>query len=138
MNDSWASPRKTEARLVIDPSRRCAEAERLGLPWPQPRAKRGLGRGPAHLQDEVRRGCVRCSASSRLGRVDSAATILYLDSARCHYVAAVGRIEATSKKIALGRSRDYIHLPVFGLDLVSELQVKAADHADRTKLRRKC
>ena len=28
------------------PARRCAEAERLGLPWPQPRAKRGLGRGP--------------------------------------------------------------------------------------------
>ena len=44
--DAWASPRQTEAQLVIDPSRRCAEAERLGLPWPQCRAKRGLGRGP--------------------------------------------------------------------------------------------
>ena len=31
-----------------------------------------------------------------------------------------------------------MHLPVFGLDLLQELHVKAAVHVDRTKLRRKC
>ena len=34
---AWASPRKTDAQLVPDPSRRGAEAWRLGFPWPQPR-----------------------------------------------------------------------------------------------------
>ena len=48
----WASPRMTAAQRAPDPDRRRAEAERLGLQWPEPRVKRG--RGPPIFKEKFR------------------------------------------------------------------------------------
>ena len=48
----WASPRMTAAQRAPDPDRRRAEAERLGLQWPEPRVKRG--RGPPTFKEKFR------------------------------------------------------------------------------------